>query len=242
MKIIKVSRALTMLMALCLSTTLAMAEPLSNRKAAEILSASVVKLEQRWRTVCTAFKIGPKTFLSAGHCASTVNDDTKIIHQKTAKKGSFSTQWIKSITVTTQGKKDDRSEDWMILNTTTEETDIGVLTLGCEDEIYLGMPVAYAGYPQPIDFAFGLGHVLSTNKVNSSYNGLDFVIDVQAAPGASGSPILNLDTGNVIGVLTEGVSNRRTGVFGIGVEHIAGLDLCDDMADKDIVDALAGPF
>jgi len=221
-----------MLVALGLSITPVTAEPLTNREAAEKLSASVVKLTRGWNfTFCTASKIGPSTFLSAGHCASGVNDDTKIINEQG---DSSTTQWVKSVTVTTQGKKDDRSEDWMILHATTEEKSLTTLMLGCEDEIYLGMPVAYAGYPAPVDFAFSVGHVLSMNKVTSSYNNLDFVVDVQAAPGASGSPIVNMDTGNIIGVLTEGVMSRRTGVFGVGVEHIAGLDLCDDFFKEDI--------
>jgi len=204
------------------------------REAAEKLSQSVVSLQQGWgNAFCTGFKINTKTFLTAGHCSRGVTNRTRLVSYK----GDNYT-FIKSVLITKQEKKDGkRQEDWAILNTSEEMKDVTSLTLGCKDEIYLGMPIAYAGYPAPVDFAFAVGYVMSVNKVNNDVNDLDFVVDLAAAPGASGSPIINLDTGHIIGVLTEGVFSQRIGAFGVGIEHIASLDLCDDiLLDKEYPD------
>ncbi|MCH8022369.1 MAG: trypsin-like peptidase domain-containing protein [Thaumarchaeota archaeon] len=196
------------------------------KEAASHLEKSVVAMQKTWSDpFCTGFKIDTKVFLTAAHCASDVNNDTRL-----TSKYSEKYQFIRSVLRTTQEKKDgDRVEDWAIMNTVEENDELSALVLACDEEIYLGMPIAYAGYPAPMDFAFGIGTVMSLNKVKNRSNDLDFVVDLQAAPGASGSPIISLDTGNVIGILTEGVYASRAGAFGVGIEGIANLDLCEDL-------------
>ncbi len=195
---------------------------LSPREAGKLLASSVVRLESGSATFCTAFKIGVKKFLTARHCSQGVDSNTKIVH------GSFS-QFIRSALVTLQEKPSgSRKEDWMILNATYVNPDTETLTLGCDDDLYLGMPVAYGGYPRPLNFTVGFGRVISLEKADNYKNNLDFVIDVHGAPGASGSPVINLDTGNVIGILIEGVSETRAGAYAIGIESITNLDICED--------------
>ena len=211
-------------------------EPLSIREAAELLSLSVVEMTTGGAQNCTASKIGPATFLTAAHCARALKDNYRVEH------GS-AYQYIKSITITVSEKDYKRAEDWAVLHATTVNEDLKTLSLGCSEDIYLGMPVAYAGFPGPVDFAFGAGRVASIKKTRYSDNDADFAIDVQAAPGASGSPIISLDTGNIIGVLTEGIYARRAGAFLIGVESVKSLDLCEDADQKkDKAPFNASPF
>ncbi len=213
----------TLIMSLALLSS-AHAE-MTPKEAAVHLEKSVVALKKSWGDpFCTGFKIDVKTYLTANHCARSIDSNTRLV-------SNFSNDYlyVRSVIRTTQEKNSgNRDEDWAILNTSTENEELSSLVLGCDEEVYLGMPIAYAGYPAPMDFAFGIGTVMSLNKVSNSRNDLDFIVDVQAAPGASGSPIISLDTGNVIGVLTEGVSSSRRGAFGVGIEHIANLDICED--------------
>ena len=197
-------------------------EPLSIREAAELLSSSVVEMTIGGNKTCSASKIGPKTFLTAAHCVRSLWGNYRLEH-------GFSYQFVKSILITVS-KKDDRSrhEDWAILNTTYENDELTALELGCAEDIYLGMPVAYAGYPGPVDFAFGAGYVTSLKKLRKRNQNADFVIDVAAAPGASGSPIISLDTGHIVGILIEGVSEARRGDFMAGIESIRSLGACQD--------------
>ncbi len=201
------------------------------KEAASLLEKSVVALQKTWSDpFCTGFKIERKVFLTAGHCTQTVDSNTRL-----TSKYSDKYQFIRSVLIATQEKRSgDREEDWAILNTVDENEELSPLVLGCDEKVYLGMPVAYAGYPSPMDFAFGIGTVMSLNKVSDKRHDLDFVVDVQAAPGASGSPIISLDTGHVIGILTEGVSAFRAGAFGIGIEHIANLDICEDSLKENV--------
>lgn len=195
---------------------------LSSREVGKLLASSVVRLENGRATFCTAFKIGARRFLTAGHCSKGVNSNTKIVYD------TFS-QFIKSALITTQEKRGGgRTEDWMILNATYGNAQIETLVLGCYDEIYLGMPIAYGGYPSPLNFTVGFGRVISVERADNYANDLDFVIDVHAAPGSSGSPVINIDTGNVIGILTEGVTGGRAGAFAVGIESIGNLDICED--------------
>ena len=188
---------------------------LTPKEAANLLINSVVELNNK---SCTAAKIGPYQYLTAKHCVSS--------KMKLASK-SYS-MWAKSVLMAWQDKaKGNRKEDWAIINTATDTDDIKALTLGCNEEIYLGMRVAYAGYPNPTEFSFGMGAVTSLLPSRNRKNNLDYMMDVHAAPGASGSPVISMETGYIIGILTEGVINGRIGAFMVGFESIKGLDLCD---------------
>ncbi len=199
---------------------------LTIRESATLLSSSVVKLttsygnSYNYSGVCTASKIGKKTFLTARHCVSNLSANYRVDKD-------FEYQYVKTILVTVSSKGRSRKEDWAILNMITENTKLKTLRINCTEEIYLGMPVAYAGYPEMINFAFSSGQVTSVNPPDGRGMNSDFAVDLAAAPGASGSPIISLDTGNIIGILTEGVFSSRAGAFMVGIESIANLDLCD---------------
>lgn len=173
---------------------------------------------------CTATKIGPLHYLTALHCAARLDVNMKLISME----GEY--VFIRSILASTgeksrvEGRR--RREDWAILVAATTSK-APWLPLGCGEKPYLGQQVAYIGFPQDIERQFGMGYVAATGPARS--NGSDFFIDVPGAPGSSGSAIVSLDSGNIIGVLTEGVMNTRTTEFFlVGVETIESLDVCED--------------
>jgi len=186
---------------------------------AEKLNASVAELQtgQGW---CTATKIGHRKWLTAGHC---VTRNGKLVTEE----GYL---YPRSITVSVSEKEDGkRLEDWAIMNTATDYDTVPALELGCSEELYQGMPVAYLGFPAGADRAFMQGYISSVRKVRGGYNDADWVIDVPVAGGASGSAIVSMETGRIIGVLTEGVYSQRTGFFLAAAESIRNLDTCEDL-------------
>jgi len=205
--------------------------PLTTKQAGDTLSGSVVEFLSGSRRVCTAFKISSRQFMTAKHCVTQVNREYKIDFNN---RMSF----VRSILVSGVDK-----EDWAVANVATSNDKIKSLSLGCNDELYLGMPVAYAGYPSPLELTMGLGAVTSVTPVKPSRSNADFMIDVAAAPGASGSPVISLDTGNVIGILTEGIRNRKTGFFMVGIESIKSTAQCDDVVKPEVAPPeYVGPF
>jgi V8-like Glu-specific endopeptidase len=212
---------------------------MTSADAAKLLTGSVVQMSVGNRGICTASKISPSTFLTAAHCARSLSDDFRLIHNI----DTWSYQFIKSITITVAEKEDGkRKEDWAILHTETENKDLAALQIGCNEKVYLGMPVAYAGYSNPVDFAFSVGYVASVNKITKSGSNSDFLIDVQASAGASGSPIISLDTGRIIGILIEGIRTPQRGFFLVGIESIRSLSLCDGKTPKAERRVLNSPF
>lgn len=183
------------------------------KDAVALLDAAVVELRKGSETICTAAKVGPTEYLSARHCTQRLADDYEL-------KLGYTYQFPSSVTI---GLND--GDDWAVLNVSEEDEEIGSLGLGCDEEVYLGMPVAYMGYPDPVDRAFSVGYVSSVNPTTERMMNTDFVVDVQASHGASGSPIISLDTGNVVGVLIEGVRGGA-GFFMIGAQEVADTPLC----------------
>lgn len=199
---------------------------LDNREAAELLSASVVQMSDGGRGMCSASKIGPISYLTAGHCVRALGARYRLEHPDTLY------QYVGSVTVGLSNKlAGSLREDWAVLTVTKENTDLPALELACDEDLYLGMPVAYAGYPENVDFAYGTGYVASLNHIKGGRNNADFAVDLQAAPGASGAPIISLDTGRIVGVLTEGVISRRFGPYLVGAEHISNIDLCANRSE-----------
>jgi V8-like Glu-specific endopeptidase len=174
-------------------------------------------------TGCSGSKIGPHQFLTARHCFSSnmkimVGDDISLTPQ--------------SVTISIQKKEGDRDEDWAIVRTIDDDASIKSLALGCNEELYLGMPVAYAGFPAPAEYFYATGYVTSVTNLKAAGSDHDFGIDVAGGPGASGSAVISLVTGRVIGVLTEGImAAGQFGVLAVGIESIKSLDLCDPIID-----------
>jgi S1-C subfamily serine protease len=192
----------------------AIAAPFSPAEMAIRLSASTAELRG-----CTATKIGARMWLTAGHC---INADSRV----ETLNGYL---YPRSITVALQDKDGNRKEDWAIVNTSTEDRTIPTLPLGCNDTIYPGMPVAYLGYPGQTDRAFIMGYVSTMRQVrNYGRNNADWVLDLPVAGGASGAAVVSMDTGNIVGIVTEGVAAPRTGFFMAAAESVKNLDWCED--------------
>jgi V8-like Glu-specific endopeptidase len=208
--------------------------PLTIPAAAQWLQQSVVAVTYRGDNICSAAKIGPGQFLTAFHC---LNGGIKIETQK----GRILK--IKSVLAAFEEKKPkagrgDRDEDWAIINTVEDDESVMTLDLGCDEKLYLGQGIAYAGYPYPTQYAFGVGHITGLLPLVRGGNH-DFQTDVHAAPGASGSAVISLDTGRIIGVLTEGVPSQA-GFFMVGMESVTSLDACDGM-EMAVIPSAAGP-
>lgn len=198
------------------------AAELTPKEAATKLGESVVAIVQGSDTICSASKIGSHQYLTAGHCVDSE------FHIYTQNKKSL---YFKSVIETLQKKDAKRNEDWAILNTVEDDDAVKPLTLACKEEIYLGQGVAYAGYPDPTQYAFGTGHVVTIKPTTHTPNNMDIGMDVAAAPGASGSAVISMDTGEVVGILTEGIPGERVGFWLVGFESIKNLDLCDSVKE-----------
>lgn len=207
----------------------ASATELTPKDAAALLGKSVVAVSENGTdNNCTATKIGDHQFLSANHCTNMANP--VLILQ------SGERYHVKSALVAAQQKKDSfsvgriRDEDWAIFNTVEDDKDMPAMKIGCTEEPYLGMAVAYAGFPYPTQYAFAMGHITTLKPVLGGHNNADYGMDVHASPGSSGSAVISMDTGNVIGILTEGIMEDRAGVFMLGFESVKNMDACDMVA------------
>lgn len=215
------------LVAVLLTLGLGAQAEMTTKEAADLLSPSVFSFAttRSGDAFCTATKIGPKEYLTALHCAMSLETHWRL----ESVEGEYA--FIRSVTASV-GEKSGRGklrEDWAVLNATAEN-EAPALPLGCSDPHYVGESVAYMGFPQGLVRAFGRGYV-STMK--GTRNNADIFVDLPAAPGASGSAVISLDNGHIMGVLTEGVLNTRTTEFYmIGLESIEHLDQCEDWAER----------
>jgi len=191
-------------------------------EAAALLSPSVFSFGTTRGTFCTATKIAPKQYLSALHCAQDLATNWRL--ESVDGEYAFIRSVLASVGEKTGGGK--HREDWAILMATSEN-DAPSLPLGCGDPHYVGEPVAYMGFPESLERAFGVGYISTMQP--GERNNADIFVDLPVAPGASGSAIISLDNGHILGVLTEGVLSRRTREFYmVGVESIESVDQCED--------------
>lgn len=208
----------TAILAAALLFTSAQAAEYSPAEMARKLDASVALLDLG-QGHCTATKVAPKTWLTARHC---IGAGLKI---ETARQYLYP----RSIVLAWQEKKGgNRSEDWAIINTQEADDSVPSLSLGCNETIYPGMAVAYLGYPAGVDRAYVQGYISSIRRVRYGGNQADWVIDMTLAGGSSGSAIVSMATGNILGVLTEGTLSSRTGFFMSAAESVKNLDWCED--------------
>lgn len=195
----------------------------SPRDVATRLGESVVELTRAGNPTCTATKIGPTKFLTAKHCVTGLDTNFRL-------EFGFDYSWPKSVTIPIDKKSDGRAEDWATLTTFQDVPKIKIMELGCLEEIYLGMPVAFLGFSYPTAPSFSMGMVSSVEKTRNSSLNSDFTVDVQAGPGASGSSIMSVKSGRIIGVLVEAVmAQRGMGMILVGVQAIRYTDMCDDL-------------
>ena len=159
-------RFISALLASLLFITPAMAE-ITKQEAAEMLyNATVAVIYSGNEPGCSASKIGPATFLTAHHC---VSPEMRL----RTKSGQLLTP--RSVHSGMEYKADGRRyEDWTIVYTDQDDTSTFVLPIGCDAPVYLGLDVAYGGYPSPTQYALAFGNVLTVNPVYTRYNNADY--------------------------------------------------------------------
>jgi S1-C subfamily serine protease len=198
----------------------------SPRAVAEKLEKSVVEMTKGGSPACTATKIAPARFLTARHCVSSIGTDFRI-------EFGLRYMWPKSVLISLEEKRTSGREDWAVLITSEVNDEIASMELACDEGLYLGMPVAVLGFSFPTAPGFSTGVIASLKKMRATGTDSDFVIDVQAGPGSSGSAVVSMDTGKIIGVLIEGVSRSGgQGAFLVGVQTISETDMCDEQRLK----------
>lgn len=219
--------------ALFITTAGASESPFASRaEAAAHLDKSAVSVAG----YCSGTMIGPREYLTAKHCLS---QGIKIEYE-------FSTLWPKSIEVPLQEKEGPggRSEDWAIVRVTDDAPEgLSEATLGCTEEIYVGMPVATMGYPTEHDRIYLEGYVSGLKPVSGgrgSWN-LDFTVDMRVGSGSSGGGLISLDTGDLVGVVIERTFDGIRGQLQTGIESVKNLDICENAAEKAKADAEKDP-
>lgn len=201
--------------------TPAQADVVSPPDAALILQQSTVRMEVGRDAFCTATKVAPKTFLTARHCTDSLREfDLRF-------EPEFDVAFPKWVTLPIGTKAPgNRKYDWALIETHTDMEHVAAAQYSCHETPYLGMPVATFGYSSKTQPSFSVGYVASL-KPGTRPNQYDFALDIQVAPGASGSAIISLDSGDIVGVLTEGISEQRAGVYLIGAQLVSQTALCD---------------
>jgi hypothetical protein len=191
---------------------------LTTKEAVELLEKSVVKTG----IGCTAAKIGPAMFLTAGHCITDWRGDMEITH-------GYTTVYPKSVLFPLSPKPNDVGKDWAIIYTTDDIPELNSLQFGCFEKPYLGQKVAYLGFPYPLKKMFGMGYIGSLAGAEPAGWGgqADLVADIPASGGSSGSPVISMDTGKIIAVLTEAVIGDRSNIYMTGLESIRNTDQCE---------------
>lgn len=110
-------------------------------------------------------------------------------------------------------KKDDKNDMALFQLKDYGKTLITPLDLGDSEKIEVGDEVYFIGFPyaaQLINDGFGITLIVNKTIIsNIKHDGIDpkhprnwFIVDAISNPGNSGSPLLNLETNKVIGVMT----------------------------------------
>ena len=199
-------------------------EPFTNKQAYDLLYSSVAKLRQNGKDACTAFKIGPKRYMTASHCVGGFPLSAPILSIFIEE--GYVIEQVRSFVISNQKKKGGKLEDWAVLNL-VDDTDQIALILSCTHKVSPSEGVATYGYPGMSHPQFSTGMVTGMGP-HTSGHGSEIIVNLHVDGGASGSPVISLKTGGVIGVLTEGIPGRF-GQIGTGLERITGVDECEDV-------------
>ena len=115
--------------------------------------------------------------------------------------------------------------DWAIVRTDEDPAGVVPLTISCGFTVKTGEPVAYLGYPSPLEQFYSEGIIASQGDMRIDFPPLP-ITSLHGGPGASGSAIISLVTGEIIGVLSIGVVNTRGNLLGVGITMLSG-SVCD---------------
>jgi hypothetical protein len=190
---------------------------LTTEEAFSVLDQSVVEYTYAvGENMCSATMIGENTYISAAHCKIDnlpmyiVNDDLDFVAVDRV-----------DASVT---------RDWMIIYTKEDVPGVVPIAVSCStDPWYIGMPVAYLGYPWPLDRYYSEGIIVNLEY----YRGVpeDHPLNIpltslNGGPGSSGSGIIDLRTGELIGVLSTGLPGSRGHILGVGITPITEIPQC----------------
>jgi hypothetical protein len=158
-------------------------------KNIEYLSEGTGELLLEGSQICTVSKIAEHFYLTAKHC---MTDDPRLTYQ--IRFGNF------RVDVTGAYVPYTKNSDWAILAANTKLPEMKTLKVKCGVQPFMGMELAYYGFPGGVKGYYGEGYVVTDDR----RGGQAFYTSIVAAPGASGSPTIDKD-GYVIGVLVTGL-------------------------------------
>jgi S1-C subfamily serine protease len=178
-------------------------------KAFEMLDQSVVEFTHMpGVTRCTATMIDTNTYLTAAHC-----------DPGTARTYIVNKDGDKVLAVSFEQAED--GADWAIVRTEEDPPGVVPLAVSCSFAVKTGEPIAYLGYPYPLERFYSEGIIVSLGVMRIDYPALP-ITSLHGGPGASGSAIISLVTGEIIGVLSIGVENTRGNLLGVGITMLPG--------------------
>lgn len=172
---------------------------------AEYLSQSVFELTHDDKFACSTFYVGDNMFVTAGHCITTEK-------MRVVVRGKVYEPIVTAHLNST--------DDWAVMTVLPRVTNVAPLNMYCDPYIYVGKRVAYFGYPHPLrkDFSVGIVSSLSAPRVDAVL-GTDYLVNIIAGGGASGSPLTDM-RGNVIGIVVEEFLSTRRTAFRLGIQEM----------------------
>ncbi len=215
------------------------ADRLTPETAAILLEPSIGRLKAGSREVCTVWKMGEMQWATAWHCVALPGKKYEIKTQATTERKYYDYGLkleAKSLLLPAEkADEKDHWEDWAVINVKDESPDVPVLEIQCKYPIALGEQLAYMGFPTVTQgmaqhFSVGIVNAIEKHKKRTYH----FTAQLTGGPGASGSPVISMKTGKVIGMVTRGVSSRGT-LLSVGMESVDGMDFCDDEVGEGVV-------
>lgn len=188
----------------------------------DMLYNATAELLVNGKRTCSVSQISHDEFLTAKHCVRDLGEN----HHFRIVRNNNTGEEVKFIQTSMTHR-----EDWAILKTTTLSRKEGdrdyPLEVSCDYELKLGNKVAYAGYPAGSEHkVLGLGYISSLRGTKFKEASADFLVDIPANRGASGSPIIDVESGKIIGVLVEALNGIGNAPYLIGVQDIKESILC----------------
>lgn len=195
------------------------------------------------RFICSVSKIGFSKFLTAGHCVSDLayakytvkfdNNIASVSHITTGVKErpkAVRTEHPDKGAKNEEEEEEDidfsefNKEDWAILHT---EKDINVpsLDINCHIDLQVGQSIVTAGFPFPAGKSFFQGYIASKEPLRIDGGG-SFFTDLKAASGSSGSPVIETDSGDIVGILVTNITPSNRLLF-TGVQTVITQGLCN---------------
>lgn len=160
--------------------------------------SSVVQIITKTGGSCTGFHIGGGRIVTAGHCIDGISGYTIIFSDDTSVKGTlimFS---------------DARQADDMAIIKISNFANVDTDTLYCREAPAVGSGIHITGYPGYYGLATVWGLVAGSSH---SYDGAwrDAIpVNVSVAPGFSGAPVYDNETGKVVGILVGALGSNAS--------------------------------